>query len=273
MSETHDESREGSRDGPVGAGDAEGTAQGAAQETAKPPRWRRFLPLAVLLLGAVIFFAFGLQKYASCAALRDHRDSLSAFIAAHSVAAAALYMAVYATAVAFSLPIGSVLTLAGGFLFGLWHGTAYVVPAATIGATALFLAARSAMGQGLRGRAGTAVARMERGFREHAVSYLLFLRLAPIFPFWLVNLAAAAVGVPLRIFVFATFFGILPGTFVYISVGNGLNALFAAGETCDPRAMVSAETVLPLVGLALLAFVPVGYKRWWRGNGGRHSDA
>lgn len=270
MSETRDQSsdgrpRDGASDGPISAGDAE--------ETAGPPGWRRFLPLAVLLLGAVIFFAFGLQNYASCAVLRDHRDSLSTFIAAHSVAAAALYMALYAAAVAFSLPVGSVLTLAGGFLFGLWQGTAYVVFAATVGATVLFLAARSAMGRGLRGRAGAAVARMERGFREHAVSYLLFLRLAPIFPFWLVNLAAAAVGVPLRTFVFATVFGIVPATFVFVGLGNGLNVLFAAGETCDPRAMVSAETVLPLVGLALLALVPVVYKRWRRGNSGKHSDA
>ena len=246
MSETRDE--------PLGAKDG---AAGAA----KGRTWRRFLPLGLLLLGAVAFFAFGLHDYVSCGFLRDHHTSLAAFISAHAVVATLLFITLYALAVAFSLPVATVLTLASGFLFGLWSGTAYAVAAATIGATGLFLAARSAMGEGLRGRAGAAVARMERGFHEHAMSYLLFLRLTPVFPFWLVNLVSAVVGVPLRVFVLATVIGILPASFVYVSVGNSLNVLFEAGETCDPRAMINVETVLPLVGLALLALVPVIYKK------------
>lgn len=226
---------------------------------------RRFLPLAVLLLGTVAFFAFGLQDRVSCAWLGAHQEGLTGFIAAHELMAVIVYMAGYALAVALSLPIGVILTLAGGFLFGLWNGAIYVVSAATIGATVLFLAARSAMGQGLRGRAGPAVARMEQGFRDNAMSYLLFLRLTPLFPFWLVNLVAAVVGIPLRTFVIATFVGIIPASFVYASVGNGLGALFEAGEGCDPRVLMSAKVVLPLVGLAVLALVPVFYKKL-RGN-------
>lgn len=227
----------------------------------KARRWRRYLPLAALLLGTGAFFAFGLHHRISCGALDVHREALTAFIAAHEITAVIVYMASYALAVAFSLPIGLVLTLAGGFLFGLWGGTLYVVVAATIGATALFLAARSAMGQGLRGRAGPAVARMEQGFRENAMSYLLFLRLMPLFPFWLVNLVPAVIGIPLRTFVVATLIGIIPATFVYAGVGNGLNALFEAGKPCDPRMLMSAEVALPLLGLAVLALVPVLYKK------------
>jgi uncharacterized membrane protein YdjX (TVP38/TMEM64 family) len=227
--------------------------------------WRRFLPLAVLLLGTGAFFALGLQDPLSCDWLEDHREGLTAFIAAHKLTAVAMYMAGYALAVAFSLPIGVILTLAGGFLFGLWSGTVYVVTAATVGATILFLAARSAMGHGLRGRAGPAVARMEQGFRENAMSYLLFLRLTPLFPFWLVNLVPAIVGIPLRTFVLATFIGIIPASFVYASVGNGLRAVLSVGESCDPRVLMSASVVLPLVGLAALALVPVLYKKL-RGN-------
>jgi uncharacterized membrane protein YdjX (TVP38/TMEM64 family) len=223
--------------------------------------WRRFIPLALLLLGMVAFFAFGLQDYISCGFLRDHREGLAAFIDAHEITAVLLFMALYATVVAFSLPVAAFLTFAGGFLFGLWSGTVYVVIAATIGATALFLAARSAMGHGLRGRAGPAVARMEQGFREHAFSYLLFLRLTPLFPFWLVNLVAAVVGIPLRSFTLATFIGIIPASFIYVGVGNGVSSLFETGETCNPRAMISAEVVLPLIGLAVLSLVPDIYKK------------
>jgi len=228
--------------------------------------WRRFLPGALLLLGAAAFFAFGLGDYISCAFLRDNHERLSGFIDGHEVMAAVVFIVTYALAVAFSLPIAVILTFAGGYLFGLWQGTAYVVFAATVGAAALFLAARSAVGQGLRGRAGPAVARMEQGFRNHAMSYLLFLRLTPIFPFWLVNLVAAVVGMPLRTFILATAIGIVPASFIYVSVGNGLNALFEnsrfeAGETCDPQAMISAEVLLPLIGLAILSLVPVIYQK------------
>lgn len=237
------------------------------QSSAESRRWRRFLPLAILLLGTGAFFGLGLQDRVSCDWLEDHREGLTAFIAAHELTAVVVYMAGYALAVALSLPIGLFLTLAGGFLFGLWSGTAYVVTAATIGATALFLAARSAMGSGLRGRAGPAVARMEQGFRENAMSYLLFLRLTPLFPFWLVNLVPAVVGIPLRTFVLATFVGIIPASLVYASVGNGLGALVAGGGSCDPRVLMSAKVVLPLVGLAVLALVPVFYKKLRRNPG------
>lgn len=233
--------------------------------TAETRVWRRFLPLALLLAGTGAFFAFGLQDWVSCAALNEHRDGLTAFIATHEVSAVVIFMAAYATAVAFSLPVGGVLTLAGGVLFGLWGGTLYVVVAATIGATALFLAARSAMGQGLRGRAGPAVARMEQGFRNNAMSYLLFLRLMPVFPFWLVNLVPAVIGIPLRTFVVATLLGIVPGSFIYVSVGNGLGALFEAGKPCDPRLLMNHKIVLPLIGLAGLALVPLLYKKLRQG--------
>ena len=223
--------------------------------------WRRFLPVALILLGTAGFFAFGLRDYVSCAFLKDHHEAFSDFIDRHAVISALVFMVIYSVSVAFSLPIAAILTFSGGFLFGLWNGTAYVVISATLGATGLFLAARSAFGHGLRGRAGPAVARMEQGFRNHATSYLLFLRLTPVFPFWLVNLVAAVVGLPLRTFVFATAIGIVPASFIYVSVGNGLNTLFESDATCDPRAMVSAELLLPLLGLAVLSLLPIVYKK------------
>lgn len=259
----------GSEDGWGQAGRGRSAATSAAMAELGGPSevngarrsWRRFLPVALILMGTAGFFAFGLQDYVSCAFLKDHHEALSDIIDRHEVLSALVFMVIYTVSIAFSLPIAVILTFSGGFLFGLWHGTAYVVTAATVGATGLFLATRSAFGQGLRGRAGPAVARMEQGFRNHAMSYLLFLRLTPVFPFWLVNLVSAVVGLPLRTFVFATAVGIVPASFIYVSVGNGLNALLEFDETCDPRAMVSAEVLLPLLGLAALSLLPIIYKK------------
>jgi uncharacterized membrane protein YdjX (TVP38/TMEM64 family) len=137
-----------------------------------------------------------------------------------------------------------------------------VVVGATVGATIVFLIARTALGDALRARAGPRVRRMEEGFRSDALSYLLVLRLIPIFPFWLVNIVPAFLGVALRTYVLGTFIGIIPGSFVYASVGNGLGAVFEAGGTPDLGIVFQPAILLPIVGLAVLALLPVGYRRY-----------
>lgn len=224
--------------------------------------WRRLWPLAVLAAGLALFFALGLDRYVSLSALGEHRADLAAFVERNGALAAAAYVAAYAAAVAFSIPGAVVLTLAGGFLFGTAAASVYTVAGATAGAVAVFLAARSALGGLLRERAGPWVAKLESGFRENAFSYLLFLRLVPLFPFWLVNLVPAVLGVPLGTYAAATLLGIVPGVVVYASVGNGLGAVLDAGGTPDLGILLSAEVVLPLVGLALLALLPVAVKAW-----------
>lgn len=249
-----------------------GTGSGAAPTRRRG--WRRALPLILLIAGLLAFFAFGLQRYLSFDALRAHRGALLAFVAAHGVLAAAAFMAIYALAVAFSVPGGAIMTLAGGFLFGAWLGTAYVVIAATIGAVGLFLAARSAGADVLRARAGPWIERLRQGFRDNAFSYLLFLRLLPVFPFWLVNLVPAFAGMPLRSYALATLIGIVPGTLVYASLGSGLGKVFDAGEIPDLGIIFRPEILLPLAGLAVLSLAPAVYKAWrgraaLRGNAGR----
>jgi uncharacterized membrane protein YdjX (TVP38/TMEM64 family) len=229
---------------------------------------RRFGPIALMVLALVLFFVFGLDRYLSFEQLREHRGTLAGFVAENGVLAALAFIAVYALATAISLPGGAVLTLSAGFLFGIVAGTVYAVIGATVGATGVFLAARTALGDSLRRRAGPAVRRMEQGFRDHALSYLLFLRLVPLFPFWLVNLVPAVLGVPLRTYVIGTFLGIIPGGFVYASVGNGLGAIFDAGRTPDLSIIFDPEILLPILGLALLALVPVIYKRVKARRGG-----
>jgi uncharacterized membrane protein YdjX (TVP38/TMEM64 family) len=221
----------------------------------------RFLPLAALAAGLVIFFALGLHRYLSFGALAENRDFLIGLVEDHPVTAPLAFMAVYALAVAFSIPGAVVLTIAGGFMFGTWAGGIYVVIGATIGAIGVFLAARTAFGSGLRQRAGPWIARLEAGFRENALSYLLVLRLVPLFPFWLVNLVPAFLGVPLATYALGTFVGIIPGSFVYASVGNGLGSVFDAGGTPDLRIIFEPEILLPIIGLSLLALIPVVYKK------------
>jgi uncharacterized membrane protein YdjX (TVP38/TMEM64 family) len=230
----------------------------------------RVLPLVVLVAGLVAFFALGLQRYVTFEALAHHREALLAWVAGHRLVAPFAYGLVYIVAVALSVPGGIWLTIGGGFLFGTVAGGLYAVIGATAGATVLFLAARTAFGNVLRARAGSALERMEEGFRRDAFNYLLVLRLVPLFPFFLVNLVPAFLGVRLRTYVGATALGIIPATFVFASVGNGLGAVFDAGG--DRPHLLTAPVLLPLLGLALLALIPVVYRSVKRRQGGAAAE-
>lgn len=222
---------------------------------------RRLLPLAALALAVVVVFALDLDRYVSFETLRQHRAGLLDFVHRHAVMAPLLFVLAYALVIALSIPGGAVMTIAGGFLFGAFVGAALAVVGATIGATAVFLIAKTAIGDALRARAGPRIQRMEAGFRQDGLSYLLVLRLIPIFPFWLVNIVPAFLGVSLGVYVLGTFIGIIPGSLVYASVGNGLGAVFAAGGTPDLGIIFSPEILLPIIGFALLALLPVAYRR------------
>jgi uncharacterized membrane protein YdjX (TVP38/TMEM64 family) len=219
---------------------------------------RRLVPLGLLVAAWVAFMLAGGYHYLTFTALAENRDWLCSLVQRWGVAAVFLYIAVYGMLVALSVPGAAVLTIAGGFLFGTWLGAACAVIGATLGATAIFLAARAGLG-GLAQRAGPFVGKLEAGFRVDAFSYLLVLRLVFIFPFWLVNLVPALVGVRLTTYVLATFLGIIPGTFVYASLGNGLGSVV---EEPGLGVLLRPSTLVPIVGLALLALIPVGYKRW-----------
>ena len=221
----------------------------------------RLAPVAVLLAGLGAAYHFGALDYLSLDALRENRDWLQAQAADNPVSAIAAFMVIYAVVVALSLPAGTVLTIAGGFMFGLLTGTFAVVIGATAGAIVLFLAARFACRDLLRARAGDAIAKMEDGFRKNALSYLLVLRLVPLFPFFLVNLVPAFLGVGIRTYVLGTFFGIIPGSFVYVSIGNGLGALLDAGENPDLGIIFQPRFLIPIVGLAVLAAIPALYRK------------
>lgn len=242
---------------------------------------RRLLPLlAIILIAAVVYGCFG-SGVISLEALVRHRAAIANFVSAHRALAVLAYVFLYIVTVALSLPGAAFLTVAGGLLFGLLLGAAAAVVGSTAGATLIFLAARSALGEPLLKRVGPRALKLVEGFRADALSYLLFLRLVPAFPFFLVNLVPAFAGVRLSIFVLATALGVIPGALVYAFAGTGLDsvigaqkdaydACLAAGRTdCylsfDARAILTPELIGALIALGLLALLPVVVKRLRRG--------
>jgi uncharacterized membrane protein YdjX (TVP38/TMEM64 family) len=238
---------------------------------------RRLVPLIVVLAASAIVFAMGWHRQLSFETLVRHHETLRAFIAAHEATAVAAYVALYIAAVALSIPVGFYLTVTGGILFGAVLGGAAAVVSATIGAICIFLIAKSAVGDYLVRRAGPLAQRLAQGFRDDAFSYLLFLRLVPIFPFWIVNLVPALVGVKLSTFAAATALGVIPATFVFAFVGEGLDSVIdaqqAAYQSClaagrsDCRlefhmhAALTPELLGALAALGVLALLPVVVKR------------
>lgn len=230
-------------------------------DTPAKPLWRRLAPVAALVALFGGFFALGLDQYVSFDALREHRMFLTDFVAENALMAILLYMLIYTLVVAASLPGATIFTVTGGFLFGSVLGSLYTVAAATVGATLIFLAARYAFGDTLRAKGGKTLERILKGFEEDAFSYLMVLRLVPLFPFFLVNIAPAFADVKLRTFMVTTFLGIIPGSFVYAQVGTGLGSIFDSGEEFTLGSVLTPEILGALLGLAVLSLVPVVYKR------------
>jgi uncharacterized membrane protein YdjX (TVP38/TMEM64 family) len=214
------------------------------------------IALAALFVAVLVaFFALDGQRYLSLEAIKGNRDALLQFAANHYVEALAIGFIVYVAATAFSLPGGLVLSLTMGFIFGRWIGTLLIVIAATIGATLVFLAARYLFADAARRRMGALGQKLCDGFTANAFNYLLFLRLVPLFPFFLVNLAPAFTAISVRTFVIATLIGIIPGSFVYANLGQTL------GRIDSLAGLVSTETIIALALLGLLALVPVVVRR------------
>jgi uncharacterized membrane protein YdjX (TVP38/TMEM64 family) len=242
------------------------------------PFARRLWPVAAIIALAVAVYALGWHRHVSLETLVRHRAVIETFIGAHYLSALALFVLLYVAVVALSIPGALVLTIAAGFLFGAVIGGIASIVGATIGATLLFLIAQSAFGEHLVRRAGPLAARLADEFRADAFNYLLFLRLVPAFPFFLVNLVPAVLGVRLATFVAATGLGIIPATFAFASIGAGLDSVIAAQEVSyeaclaagrgdcrvdfDLKAALTPQLLSALVALGVLALVPVAVRRW-----------
>lgn len=222
---------------------------------------RRLVPLLLLAIAGALFIRLGGSRYLTLSALADNRELLLARVAHAGPVGPLCFIVTYAGLTAMSVPGAVLLSVAAGALFGIWAGTLYAVTGATIGATALFAAARAGFGH-IADRAGPWAARLEGGFRANAFSYLLVLRLVPLFPFWLVNLAAALTRISLRTYVAATFLGIIPGCFVFVSIGGAIDKIVAAGRAPNLNVIFKPSVLLPIFGLAVLALLPVAYKHY-----------
>lgn len=223
----------------------------------------RRLPIIVIAVVAIIA-AFTLRDQISFAALARHRETLLAYRDAHFLLASLGFVAAYALAVAFSLPGALIFTLTGGFLFGLFPGAIYNVTGATLGATGIFLAARSGFGAALADRmqaGGGAAAKLQSALRENEWSVLFLMRLVPAVPFFLANLIPAFTGTRLSRFVISTFLGIIPGALVFTSIGSGLGEVFARGATPDLGLFWEPQVIGPILGLAALSALPIFLKR------------
>jgi uncharacterized membrane protein YdjX (TVP38/TMEM64 family) len=240
----------------------EGTTGASAQRGGSAPI--RILLVALFAAGIGAFFYFDLGQYLSLEALKTHREALVAWVGRNGALAWLVYLLVYAAVTLFSLPGGALMTIVGGFVFGPALGTGLTVIGATLGAVGLFLAARYVFHDYLLARAGPALKRMEAGFNEDAMSYMLFLRLVPAFPFVLVNLVPAFLGVKLGVYAVSTFLGIIPGTLVYALVGDGLGAVLDAGGDLNLGIIFEPRFLAPILGLSLLSLIPVAYKKFKR---------
>jgi uncharacterized membrane protein YdjX (TVP38/TMEM64 family) len=241
----------------------------------KPTAAKRLLFPAILLGGLTLFFASGAIEIISWSFLGTHYAVIKTFARDHIWLGYLAFFCSYVLAVAFSLPIASLLTLAGGAVLG-WPAVILVVTAATTGAGSVFLAARNLFTDRLRQRAGAFFAKLEKGFIENAFFYLLALRLVPAAPFWAVNIVPALTRMPFRQFMGATCLGIIPGTMVYVSVGRGFDHVLAAGKTPALGVLTSPEIFLPLAGLGALSLLPILVRRWQTAKKpaqkGRHNE-
>ena len=224
----------------------------------------RLWPIVLIAAVLAAVFLTGANRYLSLDALRDNEQLLRSQVAANLALALVVFVAAYALVVTAYVPGASILTLTGGFLFGTWIGAAATVAGATIGAIGAWWLVRTSLGEPLRHKAeksGGLLQRLVRGFEGNAFSYVLSLRLIPAAPFWLVNAAAGLGSAPLRPYALATFLGIIPATVIYSGIGAGLGELFRRGGRPDLGVIFEPQVLWPLVGLALLSFVPALWKR------------
>ncbi len=249
-------------------------------------RWtlQRLVPL-ILLAGVILVgYLLGWHQYLTLENVAENRDQLVAYVNDHYGLSILIFALLYMTVVATSLPGGLLLTVTGGFLFGAWAGTLTTVISATTGATLVFLIARSSLGTPLLAKAGPKLNRMKDGFSKDAMNYLLFLRLVPLFPFWLVNLAPAFLGVRLKTYVTGTFIGIIPGTFAFSYAGTALDSIIQAQQTAytqcqqssplpqgcqleiNPSALITTELLVAFCVLGVIALVPIIYRKMKQGR-------
>lgn len=253
--------------------DTPGVLSGTEQESKSSNPFLRMLPLLVIVGGLAAVFATGLHKELSLENLRNNIDWIDQQVAANFALVVMIYIGIYAACTTFMVP-GSILTIAGGALFGVTFGlplisTAATVFGATLGASILFVVAKTSLGEPLRKIAGPFLEKMESEFNQSPISYMFVLRLVPAIPFAVVNIAPALLGAKYRDYVMTTFFGIIPGTMAYSWVGAGAAEFIrdksvSLSDTNSLIASLGAKVFPALVALFVVSLIPVIYKRFFK---------
>jgi uncharacterized membrane protein YdjX (TVP38/TMEM64 family) len=239
----------------------------------------RILPLALLVIVVLAVWVLAARNAWTLRELAEQREPLRGWVGAHIGLALTAYILLYATLISASVPVAALMTITGGFLFGWFAGMLAAVIGATSGAVLIFLLARGTLAEPLAKRCGPRLESLREHFHDNALSYVLAMRLMPMFPFWLVNLAAALFGVKLRHFIIATFFGVIPGGLAFALAGAGLDDILAAqyrayqlclqqnpGATpcrigLDPSSLLTPELLIAFAVLGVIALIPAIVKR------------
>lgn len=223
----------------------------------------RYIPILIILTLLLIFYFTGVLDYLSFEQIKKNRDWLKEGVQAHPYIAPLLYIIFYIIITTLSVPVDVFLAMLGGFLFPQPYCTIFACIGAAIGANFLFLATRTAFGNFLKERASPFIIKIESGFQENASYYLLFLRLVPIFPFWLVNITPAFLGIPFSTFAWTTILGIIPAAFAFTEAGTGLGEIFDSGQQITMNTILNHEMKIALVALGAFALIPVIIKSFW----------
>jgi uncharacterized membrane protein YdjX (TVP38/TMEM64 family) len=248
-------------------------------ETRTTPLWRRLAGPVGLLALLGLGYGLGLHRFLTLTSIAENRATLAAYTSENLLLSLAAFVVVYAAAVAVSFPGASILTILSGLIFGWLAGGLAALVAATTGATIVFQIAKSSFGDVLAKKAGPFLNKLSAGFADDAFNYLLFLRLVPAFPFWLVNIAPALANVKLRTFVITTCVGIIPGTFAFAFVGAGLDSIITAQQAAHAQcvaqksaadcpfelsvsSLVTPQLLLAFAALGVVALIPVFLKKW-----------
>ncbi|MGM0439506.1 MAG: TVP38/TMEM64 family protein [Chlamydiota bacterium] len=225
-------------------------------------KYRRFIPIAIIITLMAAVYVSGLDNFLKIETIKDYRHEILTYVDQHPYAAPLTFIIIYIIVVALSIPGAIFLTLSAGFIFEQPFSTIYAVIGSTIGAVAIFMATRSALGDSLKKRAGPKLKKMKNGFNDDAISYLLFLRMIPIFPFWLINIAPAVFDVSLKVFFWTTFLGVIPGTFVFTQTGTGIGAILESEEPLSVQALFNTDVKIALAALGVFILVPTFIKKY-----------
>jgi uncharacterized membrane protein YdjX (TVP38/TMEM64 family) len=235
-------------------------------------KWLRLAGLAAIFGLCAAAWKTGAVQELYWPSMVAHRALWAGYVAAHPDLAPFAFMGIYALAVALSLPVGLWLSLLGGLLFGTWFGAVLTILGAWAGAILLFLIARGLLAPFCEAKFGRQIAKLRPGLEHDGFFYLLALRLMPVFPFWLINLAPALIGMRLVPYALATLFGMAPVSLVLNAVGSGLGASLASGAPPSAAILLRPEVLLPLLALAALAILPALWRKWQKSARPRVTD-